>query len=49
MTDHEGHDIWPLISQPGVVWCRTCKFHWKPTARWLEEWRAGGHREETRP
>jgi hypothetical protein len=24
-TTHEGHDVWPMISKPGAVWCRACK------------------------
>lgn len=25
---HAGHDVWPLFSRPGVVWCRTCQEHY---------------------
>ena len=30
MSDHTGHDTWPLISRPGTVWCRTCQEHYTP-------------------
>jgi hypothetical protein len=33
VTDHAGHDIWPLISRPGVVWCRDCQAHFPGTRR----------------
>lgn len=25
---HDGHDVWPLVSKPGVTWCRTCRAHY---------------------
>lgn len=28
--EHNGHDQWPLISRPGVSWCRTCQVHFIP-------------------
>lgn len=26
-TDHKAHDLHPLISEPGRIWCRDCKVH----------------------
>lgn len=26
-TTHAEHDLWPLLSRPGVVWCRDCQIH----------------------
>jgi hypothetical protein len=28
--EHDGHDVWPLISQPGTTWCRDCQVQYTP-------------------
>lgn len=32
-VDHGSHDTWPLVSQPGRVWCRTCQVEFDADVR----------------